>query len=101
AGTIKCPSKMPDQKRIRRLVLPIVILALMVGMTVGGVWHHHVNSSPDACPICHLIHQAIEPPHVDICATALVPLGTRLEPQYTSFTSSSNVRHIPSRAPPA
>jgi len=101
AGTLKCSTKMPDQKRIWRLVFPIAILALVIGTTVGGVWHHHVNSSPDACPICHLIHQAIEPLLAGSCVNALVLIGTRPEPQYTSFTSTSDVRHIPPRAPPS
>ena len=95
------PSNLSDTKRIWRLVLPIVLLALVVGMTVGEIGHHHANFSRDACPICHVSHQAIAPSVVDAYATALVPSGPGPELQYYSFTSNPADRHIAARAPPA
>jgi hypothetical protein len=92
---------MSDQKRLWRLVLPIALLALVIGMTCGMVWHNHASSSPDTCPICHLSHQAIEIPAVSIRIHHLVPAGSDPEPQRISFTTSSTLQRIPARAPPA
>lgn len=92
---------MSYQRRIWCLVFPIALLALVMGTTLGMVWHHHVNSSADTCPICHLSHQAIEPTVANVHIYALVPTGTGPEPQHIGFTPSSIPRHIPARAPPA
>ena len=73
--------KGPDQKRIWRLVFPIALLALVIGTTLGGVWHHHANFLADTCPICHLSHQAIEPPLASARVYILVPTGPGPEPQ--------------------
>jgi hypothetical protein len=47
--------KMPDQKRIWRVVIPIGLLGLLLGSTLGVVWHHHANPSSDNCLLCHLV----------------------------------------------
>jgi hypothetical protein len=91
---------MTGKKRIWFLVLPIVLLALVIGTTVGEAWHHHANFSPGTCPICHVSHQAIEPPVASASATVLVPTGPGPEPQGYLFTPSPAARHIAARAPP-
>jgi hypothetical protein len=101
AGFLKVPSKVSGQKRIWDLVLPIALLALMIGTTVGEVRHHHANFSPGPCPICHVSHQAIEPPVASARATILVPTGPGPEPQRYIFIASPAERHIAARAPPA
>ncbi len=98
---MKCPSKVSDQKKIWRLMLPIALLALVLGTTLGEVWHHHANSLPDTCPICQLRHQAIEPPLTDARVYILVPTGPGPEPQLYNFAPSPVARHIPVRGPPA
>src|SRR3984957_18990008 len=101
SGSFKCPSNVPEQKRIWRMVLPIALLALVIGTTLGGVWHRHAISSPDACPICHLSHQAIEPTPASTCLYILVPTGPAPESQHYSFIVSPAAAHVPARAPPA
>jgi len=98
---LRCRAKVSDQKQIWRLVLPIALLALVIGTTFGEVWHRHINSSAETCPICHLSHQAIEPPVASAGAHILFPTGPGPEPQHYSFTPSPAARHIPARAPPA
>src|ERR1700760_4251860 len=44
---------MLDQKRIWRIVVPLALLVLVLASTFGMVWHHHDNSSPESCPLCH------------------------------------------------
>ena len=100
-GVRQCPSKVSEQKRIWRTVLPIALLVLVIGTTLGGVWHRHAISSPDACPICHLSHQAIEPTLTSTRVYILVPTGPGPEPQHDSVILSPAVGHIPARAPPA
>jgi hypothetical protein len=92
---------MSDQKRLWRLVLPIALLGLVIGMTCGMVWHTHASSSPDTCPICHLSHQTIDTPAVSLRIHPLVPAGSDPEPQRISLTTSSTLQRIPARAPPA
>ena len=93
---------MPDQKRTWRLIIPVAILVLLIGTTVGGLWHHHANPSAyETCPICHLSHQIIEPARPAILVHTPVRIGTSPEPQTICFIASSDVRHIPPRAPPA
>lgn len=92
---------MSDQKRIWRLVLPIAIFALLLGTTVGMVWHQHVGVTSDNCPICHLSHQAIEPSVAGIQVSALVPSGTELETQPIHLPPASAPRDIPARGPPS
>jgi hypothetical protein len=100
-GLLKCPSKLSEQKQIWRTVLPIALLVLVIGTTLGGVWHRHAISSPDACPICHLSHQAIEPTLASTRVYILVPTGPGPEPQHYSSILNPAARHIPARAPPA
>jgi hypothetical protein len=100
-GLVKCPSKVSEQKRIWRTVLPIALLVLVIGTTLGGVWHRHAISSPDACPICHLSHQAIEPALASTRVYILVPTGPGPEPQHYSSVLNPAAGHIPARAPPA
>jgi len=101
AGTLKCYSRVPDHRKIRRLVLPIALLAVVMGMTLGEVWHHHANSPADTCPICHLSHQAIEPPPVSARGCVLVLTRAGAEAERYSAASTPAERHIPARAPPA
>jgi hypothetical protein len=101
SGSFKCPSKVPEQKRIWRTVLPIALLALVMGTTLGGVWHRHAISSPDACPICHLSHQAIEATPANARVYILAPTGPGPEPQHYRFILSPAAAHVPARAPPA
>jgi hypothetical protein len=91
---------MSDQKRLWRLVVPIALIALVLGTTLGMVWHDHASSAPDTCPICHLSHQAIEPSVVNLRVHVLVPTCSDPEPQDVGFTKSSAFRRIPARAPP-
>jgi hypothetical protein len=95
------PSNVSGQKRIWYFVLPIVLLALVMGTTVAGTWHHHANFSNDTCPICHVSQQAIEVPVASAHANILVPTETGPEPQRFTFMASSASRHIAARAPPA
>ena len=101
SGSVQCPSKVSEQKRILRTGLPIALLALVIGTTLGGVWHRHAISSPDACPICHLSHQAIQPTLASTRVYILVPTGPGPEPQHYSFILIPAAAHIPARAPPA
>jgi hypothetical protein len=100
-GASQCPSKVSDQKRIWRTVLPIALLVLVIGTTLRGVWHRHAISSAEACPICHLSHHAIEPTLASTRVYILVPTGPGPEPQRYSFILSPSTGHIPARAPPA
>jgi hypothetical protein len=93
---------MSDLKRIWRLTLPIAILALLLGTTLGMVWHHHqTESSADTCPICHLSHVVIEPIVADIQVHAPVPIGDALEQQLVRFAPNLFPRDVPARGPPA
>jgi hypothetical protein len=93
--------KVSEQKRIWRTVLPIALFMLVIGTTLRGVWHRHAISSPEACPICHLSHQAIEPTLASTRVYILVPTEPGPEPQDCSFILSPATGHIPARAPPA
>jgi hypothetical protein len=99
-SSLKLTSHRSDKKRIWCLIVPIALLALVMGTTLGMVWHHHVSSSPDNCPICHLNHQAIESSVASVRIYALVPTDGEPEAQPVNFVPSSIPRHIPPRAPP-
>jgi hypothetical protein len=94
------PSNLSNKKRIWRLVLPIVLLAFVLGTTVGEIWHHHASFSSDACPICHVSHDAIEPPVAIARGSVLVPTGPGPELPGCSLTSRLAAQHIAARAPP-
>ena len=88
---------MSDQKNIWRVVVPIALLVLVLIATFGVVWHHHVDSSCDTCPLCHL---TITPATVGIHLCVLVPTGVGSAPHYISLITRSALRQIPARAPP-
>ena len=89
------------QNSLGRLVIPIALLALVIGTTLGAVWHRHLNASPETCPICHLSHQAVEPAVPTVRAEILVPEGPAPEPQEVASLSRLVVPRLPARAPPA
>jgi len=93
--------KQSVENSVKRLMIPIVLLALVIGTTLGSVWHRHLNSSPEACPICHLSHQAVEPAMLNVRAEILVPEGPAPEPQEIASLSRLVVPRLPARAPPA
>lgn len=101
AGSLNCPSKVSNQSKIWRLAFPIVLIALLIGTTVGVLWHQHATSSPDTCPICHFSHQAIEPALATARLSVLIATGPAPEPQHLRFTAANSARHVPARAPPA
>ena len=89
---------MSEQKPVRCVVVPIVILLLVLGITFGMAWHHHADSSAAACPICHMV---ITPLAAGIQACWVpVPIGTVSEAIYMGAVARS-VPHLPARAPPA
>jgi hypothetical protein len=90
-----------NRKSIWRLIIPIAILALVIGTTLGEVWHRHVNTSPETCPICHLSHQAVEPAVASVSAEILVPEGPGPEPLEAASAPRLVAPQLPARAPPA
>jgi hypothetical protein len=101
APSLNCPSKVSNQSKIWRLAFPIVLIALLIGTTVGVLWHQHATSSPDTCPICHFSHQAIEPALATARLSVLIATGPAPEPPHLRFTAANPARHVPARAPPA
>ncbi|HZZ40961.1 MAG TPA: hypothetical protein VFE06_17625 [Acidobacteriaceae bacterium] len=95
------PGNGSNRKSAWSLVIPIAILALIIGTTLGEVWHRHVNTSPETCPICHLSHQAIEPAVASVRTEILVPEGRGPEPLETASVPRLVVPQLPARAPPA
>jgi hypothetical protein len=95
------PRNGPIRKSICRLGVPIAVLALVIGMTLGEAWHSHIQSTPENCTICHLSHQAVEPAVVAVCTEIFVPEGPGPEPLRTSFLSGLVAPRVPARAPPA
>jgi len=89
---------MPDRKQIWRVVIPIALLVLLLGTTLGMVWHHHANASADNCPLCHL---TLAPSLAGIRACILVPAGKGPAPQSIRFIARSAPKQVPARAPPA
>jgi hypothetical protein len=96
-----CTSNVSERRQIWRLLVPIALLALVLGATLGGIWHHHANAPADTCPICHLSHQAIAPAPTSIHVGIPAPRGPGLEPQGDNFSPSPTTRRLPARAPPA
>jgi hypothetical protein len=91
---------MANRKRIWRLVLPLALLALVLGTTLSMVWDHHADSSSDSCPICHLSHQAVDTPTATVSLSTPVATSSGPEPQYLTSPSASAPRFIPARGPP-
>jgi hypothetical protein len=89
---------MPGENRFWRMVVPIVLIAAMLTMTIGVVCHNHVNCSPNTCPICHYV---VAPSVGGIAQAVLILIGKRPEPQSTHLVFCSARRQIPARAPPA
>jgi hypothetical protein len=98
---IECTRSVSDAKQIWRLVLPIALLALVIGATLGGIWHRHANAPADTCPICNLSHQAIEPSPASIRMGVPAPRRAGPEHQRDNFAPSPAARRLPARAPPA
>lgn len=82
------------------MVVPIALLALLMCTTLGLVWHHHVNTAPDNCPMCHLSHLVIEPSVSGIHVSMLPRTNIRFDTLNLSFTPDSSPQDIPARAPP-
>jgi len=95
------PCKGAGRNPAWRLVVPIAILTLILGTTLGEIWHRHVNTSSETCPICHLSHQAVEPAVPTVRAGLLIPEGPALESQEVFSVSRSGAPRVPARAPPA
>jgi hypothetical protein len=91
---------MHRSKLTRFVVVSLALLALMAAVTLGGVWHHHPNSSEANCSICHLNHQPIVQPLSADRVPCFAPIGTKPEPLEPFFAPTPLVRHVPARAPP-
>jgi len=89
---------MSYKKPTRNVIVPLVILMLMLGMTLGMVCHHHADCSVSACELCHLV---IVPVAAGV-HTWWVPvlIGTVSEAIYMEPVAGS-VPRLPARAPPA
>jgi hypothetical protein len=98
---MRLPTNGLIRKSAWRLVIPIAVMALVIGMTLGEVWHRHVNTSPETCPICHLSHQAVESAVPTIRAEILIPEGPASEPKEVASIPRFVAAHLPARAPPA
>jgi len=84
-----------------RLVVPIAVLALIIGTTLGELCHRHLNTSVETCPICHLSHQVVEPAAPSVRAEILIPEGPAFEPQQITSIPRLVAPRGPARAPPA
>jgi hypothetical protein len=92
---------MRKPRSIRYLAVPVALLALLlIGMTMGSVWHHHVGSSESSCPICHLSHQPIDRPLATNPAPALALVTPAPELRDAGLEPSPVVPRLPARAPP-
>jgi len=89
--------RMSDHKRICSVLVPVVLLVLVLGTTLGMVWHHHTNSSPETCPLCHL---TISPSLDGVRACIMVPVGAGPEAGYIAYIPEIKSSRIPARAPP-
>lgn len=101
-AAVTLPNNRPMRKSIWRLVIPIAVLALVIGTTLGDVSHRHdANTTSENCPICHLSHQAAEPAVASACTEILIPEGASPEPLDANSISCLIAPRIPARAPPA
>jgi len=90
------------RSQIRRVVVPLALVALLlVATTAVTVWHHHTNSTDTNCPICHLNHQPFEEPLTADRVAVLAPLGLQADPRAPNFSPTPLIRQVPARAPPA
>jgi hypothetical protein len=87
-----------SEKQIWRVVVPLVLIVLLLGMTSGMVWHHHAKGSQETCSLCHI---AISTIVAGIRASVLVPIGSGPGHQYIRSTARAALQQIPARAPPA
>ncbi|MGH9683154.1 MAG: hypothetical protein ACRD4S_06040 [Candidatus Acidiferrales bacterium] len=87
----------------RRLLVPLALVALLVlGTTLGSVYHHHATSSEtNCCPICHLSHQSVERPVATNRTPVLAPLGRGPELQILGPAAILVIHPLPARAPPS
>lgn len=92
--------KVSDHCRLWRLVLPIALLALLLGTTAGVVWHHHAGLTSDNCPICHMSHQTVAPAVANVRMHRPVRTGASPEPQIAHLVEDSVPRDVPARGPP-
>jgi hypothetical protein len=83
------------------LLVPIVVLAaLVLAMTLGGLWHNHSGSSDANCSICHLNHQPVDNAPVSYREPSLAQVDTRAVPEEPGFTLGLAAPRLPARAPP-
>jgi len=60
--------------RIRRVLVPVVLIAAVLATTTGMVWHqHHGSTSADHCMLCHLALAPGAPAAPALCEAASVP----------------------------
>ncbi|HEY1502145.1 MAG TPA: hypothetical protein VGF88_21390 [Acidobacteriaceae bacterium] len=95
------PDNGSSWKSIWRLVIPICILAVVIGTTLGQVWHRHTNTSAETCPICHLSHQVVEPAVAVVSGDLLIKDEPGPEPLAADSISYLVTPQVPARAPPA
>ncbi|HET7103080.1 MAG TPA: hypothetical protein VFI20_03240 [Terracidiphilus sp.] len=79
-------------------MVPLVLIAAVLVMTVGAVCHTHTNCSPGTCPFCHLV---IAPSMAANPADVMIPIGEGPQPQSLDLVIGAVHRQIPARAPPA
>jgi hypothetical protein len=79
----------------------LLLCVLLVGMTLGGLWHHHRGAADEAnCSICHLNHQPIDRPTPVNETSAAALLGPTPEPAAPGYAPTPALERIPARAPP-
>lgn len=90
-------SNMPHPARIRRLIVPVLLIVLLLAATMGMVWHHHGHCSVDGCMLCHL---AIAPaaPGASVCELTTLLAGYTVHEE--TIVSRCTADEKPPRAPP-
>ena len=89
---------MPDQARIWRVIVSVLLIVLVLATTMGMVWHHHDRCYASSCTLCHL---TIVSPAAVIGAIGLVLTRAEYAVREDRFVSSRTDNEKPSRAPPA
>lgn len=88
--------------KIRRLIVPLALVALLlVATTAAAAWHHHSDSTDTNCSICHINHHPFDQPLADNRAADLAPLGRQADPPENELSLAPEFQRIPARAPPA